>query len=48
MLIDRNNTTHDYRNQNLEYYFNQIKDEYVHLIEAFVKNAELQIENIEA
>lgn len=46
MLLDRNNTTHDYRNQNLEYYFTQIKDEYAGLIGAFVEKAELEIKNL--
>lgn len=48
MLLDRNNTTHDYRNQNIEYYFHQIKNEYIHLVENLVETAEKEINNLDA
>lgn len=47
MMIDRNNTTHDYRNQNIEYFFNAIKTEYIGLIDSFVKKAEEEIGKLE-
>lgn len=47
MLLDRNNTNYDYRGQDLEYYFNQIKIEYVFLIEEFIEKAEDIIKEME-
>ena len=42
MLQDRNSTTHDYRNNDLENYYEQIKAEYVGLVkELIVKSKEL-------
>ncbi len=48
MMIDRNNTTHDYRNENIELYFDAIKNEYINLVDSFVKKAEQEISKIDA
>ena len=40
MMLDRNNTTHDYRNQNIDFYTEQIRTEYIYLIENFIDDAE--------
>lgn len=40
ILLDRNNTTHDYRNQNIEFYFNQIKTEYYDYIKKLILKSE--------
>jgi len=47
VLLDRNNSTHDYRSQNMEYYWNQIKNEYVHLVERLIRNAEMLIKKMD-
>ncbi len=48
MMIDRNNTTHDYRNENIELYFDAIKNEYIKLVDNFVKKADEEISKIES
>jgi len=45
-LLDRNNSTHDYRSQNMEYYWNQIKNEYVQLAEKLIKTAKESAEKM--
>ena len=44
MLLDRNYTTHDYRNQNIEGYYRQVKDEYYKLILDFIAEVPAVIE----
>ena len=40
MLADRNSTTHDYRNNDLENYYEQIKKEYVFLVKDLIDTAD--------
>ncbi|MBQ9383802.1 MAG: nucleotidyltransferase substrate binding protein [Ruminiclostridium sp.] len=40
MLQDRNSTTHDYRNNDLENYYERIKNEYVVLVKELLDKAE--------
>ena len=43
MLVDRNESTHDYRNKNLQSYWEKISDEYLNLVIDFVDFASMKI-----
>lgn len=40
MLVDRNAYTHDYRNQDMEYYYNQIVNVYLDLVLEFIRKCD--------
>ena len=40
MLLDRNNMINNYNVNDLEYYFNQIKQEYIFMIEEFIEKTD--------
>lgn len=48
ILMDRNNTTHDYSRQNMNYYFDQIKTEYIGLVQEFINKVHVLMQNGES